>query len=71
MVFEYADAARSATKTFRFEPEGYLVEIESELRENGTPRAHMLTWNGGFGDTAQLNDYPTVRLFTTIEPTKR
>ena len=57
VVFEYADAARSATKTFRFEPEGYLVEIESELRENGTPRAHMLTWNGGFGDTAQLNDH--------------
>ena len=57
VIFEYSDAARSATKTFRFEPEGYLVGIESELSENGTPKAHMLTWNGGFGDTAQLNDY--------------
>ena len=57
VVFDYSDAEYSATKTFRFEPEGYLVEIETELTANGTPRAHMLTWKGGFGDTAKLNDY--------------
>ena len=57
VVFEYSGATYSAKKTFRFEPEGYLIEIETELTENGAPRAHMLTWKGGFGDTAQLNDY--------------
>ena len=57
VVFEYSGGGYTATKTFRFEREGYLLEVETELLEGGAPRAHMLTWNGGFGDTAQLNDY--------------
>ena len=57
VVFEYSGGGYTATKTFRFEPEGYLLEVETELLERGAPRSHMLTWNGGFGDTAQLNDY--------------
>ena len=57
VVFEYSGGGYTATKTFRFEPEGYQLEVETELTQNGAPRAHMLTWNGGFGDTAQLNDY--------------
>ena len=57
VVFEYSDGGYTAKKTFRFEREGYLLEVETEFAENGAPRAHMLTWNGGFGDTAQLNDY--------------
>ena len=57
VVFEYSGGGYTATKTFRFEPEGYLLEVQTELLERGAPRSHMLTWNGGFGDTAQLNDY--------------
>ncbi len=57
VVFEYSGGGYTATKTFRFEREGYLLEVETELLERGAPRSHMLTWNGGFGDTAQLNDY--------------
>ena len=54
--FEYAQGGNLARKTFRFEREGNLVEVESELRKNGQPVPHLLAWSGGFGDTAQLQD---------------
>ncbi len=54
--FEYAQGGSVARKTFRFEREGYLFELDSELMKNGQPVSHLVTWNGGFGDTAQLQD---------------
>ena len=54
--FEYARGSDLARKTFRFERNGNLVEVESELRKNGQLVPHLLAWNGGFGDTAQLQD---------------
>ena len=54
--FEYSDGVHTARKSFRFEAEGYLVEITSELAESGEARSHLLTWPGGFGDTAQPDD---------------
>lgn len=56
IVFEYAATGITARKAFRFEKEGYVLRVESEVRRNGALEAHLLTWNGGFGDTAQLQD---------------
>lgn len=68
--FEYSDGVYSARKSFRFLPEGYLVEITSELAENGQARSHLLNWPGGFGDTAQPDDqmYSTTFYY---DPTQR
>ena len=54
--FEYSDSVHTVRKSFRFEAEGYLVEIASDLVESGQARSHLLTWPGGFGDTAQPDD---------------
>jgi YidC/Oxa1 family membrane protein insertase len=57
LVFEYGDEARTARKSFHFQKDGYLLRVETELTENGRPQQHLLTWNSGFGDTDQLQDY--------------
>ena len=54
--FEYSDGVHTVRKSFSFQSEGYLVEITSELSESGEARSHLLTWPGGFGDTAQPDD---------------
>ena len=54
--FEYSDGVHTVRKSFSFQSEGYLVEITSELAESGQARSHLLTWPGGFGDTAQPDD---------------
>jgi YidC/Oxa1 family membrane protein insertase len=56
LAFEYAQGGWRARKTFRFEPQGYLLRVETEVRQNGEPQPHLLTWPGGFGDTGQTND---------------
>lgn len=61
--FRYADAIRTATKTFRFHQDGYLLDVATTLTENGAPRLHLMAWPGGFGDTAHLKDFVNSRVF--------
>lgn len=56
LIFEYASGGLSVTKSFHFEPEGYLFKVETKVTENGRPAEHFITWNSAFGDTAQLQD---------------
>jgi YidC/Oxa1 family membrane protein insertase len=56
VTFEYAQGGWSARKTFRFEPQGYLLNVETEVRQNGEPRPHLVAWPGGFGDTTQASE---------------
>lgn len=56
IVFEYSDASLTATKAFRFQKDGYVSRVESEVTKDGVPQSHLLTWKGGFGDTAQTQD---------------
>ena len=56
LIFEYAAEGITARKAFRFKKEGYVLSVESEVKRNGALEPHMLTWKGGFGDTAQPQD---------------
>ncbi len=56
VIFEYSDSVHTVRKSFSFQSEGYLVEVTTELAERGQTRSHLVTWPGGFGDTAQPDD---------------
>ncbi|MGH9666146.1 MAG: membrane protein insertase YidC, partial [Bryobacteraceae bacterium] len=48
--YQFSDGHTAVKKSFRFQRDGYLSEVTSEVSTNGTPVPHMLTWRGGFGD---------------------
>jgi len=50
VTFEYSDGRTSAKKTFQFMPNSYLVQVTSQVADNGVLVPHDLTWRGGFGD---------------------
>jgi YidC/Oxa1 family membrane protein insertase len=52
--FEFSDGRTLTKKSFHFTQTSYLVNVTSEVTQNGTAVPHQLTWRGGFGD-------PTVR----------
>ena len=53
--FEFSDGRISAKKSFQFDPKTYLVEVNSEVSENGVRLPHSLAWRGGFGDSTVAN----------------
>jgi YidC/Oxa1 family membrane protein insertase len=53
--FEYSDGRTAATKTFKFTPSTYLLEVSSEVVSNGIRIPHELAWRGGFGDSTVIN----------------
>jgi YidC/Oxa1 family membrane protein insertase len=57
LELEFADGARRAKKTFQFSKEGYLFDVATSYSENGAAQPHMMTWPGGFGDTAHQQDW--------------
>jgi YidC/Oxa1 family membrane protein insertase len=57
MTFEYSDGKTLVRKSFTFRKDSYLSEVRSEVLQNGTPLAHVLTWRGGFGDQEVHNPY--------------
>ena len=50
VTFEYNDGIVSARKQFRFHRNSYVVEVSSQVHENGNSVAHELAWRSGFGD---------------------
>ncbi len=50
VTFEYSDGRTATKKTFQFMPNSYLVQITSQVIDNGVLLPHELTWRGGFGD---------------------
>jgi YidC/Oxa1 family membrane protein insertase len=57
--FEFFDGKTQARKSFRFEPDRYLVKMVSELREQERPVPHLVSWRGGFGDFTVVNTLST------------
>jgi YidC/Oxa1 family membrane protein insertase len=55
VTFEYSDGRTATKKTFQFAPKSYLVEITSQVIDNGVLLPHELTWRGGFGDQTIVN----------------
>ncbi|HXP85314.1 MAG TPA: membrane protein insertase YidC [Bryobacteraceae bacterium] len=55
VTFEYSDGRTAATKTFKFTPSSFLVEVTSEVVSNGIRIPHELAWRGGFGDATVAN----------------
>src|SRR5690349_2511235 len=55
VTFEYSDGRTATKKTFQFMPKSYLVQITSQVVDNGVLLPHELTWRGGFGDQTIVN----------------
>ncbi|HLX41788.1 MAG TPA: membrane protein insertase YidC [Bryobacteraceae bacterium] len=51
VAFEYSDGRTSVKKTFQFAPKSYLVQVSSQVLDNGVLAPHGLLWRGGFGDS--------------------
>ena len=54
-TFEYSDGHLSSKKWLRFSPKQYVVEVSSEVMENGVRVPHSIAWRGGFGDATAIN----------------
>jgi YidC/Oxa1 family membrane protein insertase len=54
LAFEFSDGRVLTKKTFHFEPKSYLVQITTEVTQNGVALPHSITWRGGFGDAAAV-----------------
>ncbi len=50
--FDYSDGKTTASKTFAFQPDGYMVQFSDEVTSNGMGVPHLVQWRGGFGDMA-------------------
>jgi YidC/Oxa1 family membrane protein insertase len=53
--FEFSDGHTLTKKSFHFTQKSYLVNVTSEVTQNGTAVPHQLTWRGGFGDATVRN----------------
>ena len=53
--FEFSDGRTLTKKSFHFAQKSYLVNVTSEVTQNGTAVPHQLTWRGGFGDATVRN----------------
>lgn len=55
LTFQFSDGRTLTKKTFRFQKDSYLVNVASEVTQNGVLLPHLLTWRGGFGDASVVN----------------
>ncbi len=56
LTFEYAKPGLRVLKRFAFEASGHVVQVETQVVEADRPQRHLLSWAGGFGDTAQAGN---------------
>ncbi len=56
LTFEYAKPGLRVLKRFAFEDSGHVVQVETQVVEADRPQRHLLSWGGGFGDTAQAGN---------------
>lgn len=52
IAFDYSDGKTTASKTFAFQPDGYMVQYSDQVTANGMGIPHLVQWRGGFGDMA-------------------
>lgn len=56
VVFEYAKDGLGIRKSFGFQAEGHVVQLDTEVTEGGRTQRHLVAWGGGFGDTTQAGN---------------
>lgn len=56
VVFEYAKDGLGIRKSFSFQTEGHVVQLDTEVTEGGRTQRHLVAWSGGFGDTTQVGN---------------
>ncbi len=56
LTFEYAKPGLRVLKRFAFGASGHVVQVETQVVEADRPQRHLLSWGGGFGDTAQAGN---------------
>ncbi|MDE0104137.1 MAG: membrane protein insertase YidC [Bryobacterales bacterium] len=56
LTFRYSKDGLAILKRFSFEAGGHIVELETRVTEDGRPLRHLISWGGGFGDTAQAGN---------------
>lgn len=54
--FEFSYNGTTASKSFAFQQNSYLLQITSTASSGGQPLSHLLVWRGGFGDMAVPNE---------------
>jgi YidC/Oxa1 family membrane protein insertase len=55
LAFEFSDGRAVVKKSFQFAKKSYLVQVTSEVAQNGVLAPHSLAWRGGFGDATVAN----------------
>jgi YidC/Oxa1 family membrane protein insertase len=55
LSFEFSDGQTETKKTFEFTKDSYLVQVSTQVTQNGVLTPHSIEWRGGFGDEAVLN----------------
>src|SRR5262249_12239117 len=50
-----SDGQADTKKTFQFVKNSYLVQVSTQVTQNGVLIPHSLAWRGGFGDQTVLN----------------
>ena len=55
LTFEFSDGQTDTKKTFQFAKDSYLVQITTQVTQNGVLIPHSIQWRGGFGDETVLN----------------
>ena len=53
--FDYSDGKTTASKSFSFTQDSYLVTYTDDVTSGGTSVPHLIEWRGGFGDMAVHN----------------
>jgi len=48
--FEVATGPWTGRKSLALGADSYVAKVESDIRNSGTPKPHLLYWRGGFGD---------------------
>ena len=50
LAFEYSDVRADIKKSFQFSQDKYLVNVTTQVTQNGVLVPHSIAWRGGFGD---------------------
>jgi YidC/Oxa1 family membrane protein insertase len=64
LVFRYQAGGVNVTKTFRFEPNTYVIHAETEVQQNGGIVRAALSWPAGLGDMETAASYTGAQIDT-------